>query len=243
MSGDLTFGPVSQLREAKPLRLTRPLAGIVIIATLIAAFVPGDLLLEHLGLGLPLLRMAVIAAMTLVGAQCALACGLRLEPHGAPHPLLIGVLAAVGVAAMVFTLDAVLLRGQLEPGYAQYLASPLPTRLAGFMLRAFNENVIYRLFVFPALALAAHRALGRKAISPVILIGAMIAAQLINIAINVVGTSELPVTAARVAFDGIRYVAPGVLWALLFRRHGFAVAEVASVGCHVFLQPAFTLAF
>lgn len=32
--------------------------------------------------------------------------------------------------------------------FPQFLESPLPGRIAYFMLRAFNENVIYRLFVF-----------------------------------------------------------------------------------------------
>jgi hypothetical protein len=36
-----------------------------------------------------------------------------------------------------------------------------------------------------------------------------------------------------------RYVAPGVVWAWLYWRHGFVTAEVASVTCHLFLQPPF----
>lgn len=40
-------------------------------------------------------------------------------------------------------------------------------------------------------------------------------------------------------YDLLRYVVPGVLWAWLFWRFGFVTAEVASVGCHIFLQPGF----
>jgi hypothetical protein len=50
-------------------------------------------------------------------------------------------------------------------------------------------------------------------------------------------------TPVLMAYDCLRYIAPGVLWALLFRRFGFATAEVASVGCHVLIQPAFSLLF
>lgn len=69
----------------------------------------------------------------------------------------------------------------------------------------------------------------------------MIGSQLINIAFNVVLLSHVPVTALTLTYDALRYVLPGVLWAILYIRNGFATAEVASVGCHLFLQPAFSL--
>ena len=71
----------------------------------------------------------------------------------------------------------------------------------------------------------------------------MIVAQSINISINVVYALGDPISFSVLAYDALRYVAPGVLWAWLFWRFGFVVAEVASVGSHVFLQPAFSIVF
>lgn len=223
--------------------LDRKLAIIAGAAAVIAVIAPFDNLFLPLTFGLPVLRAALMALLAIVGGIAAKACGLRLEGHGAKFPLLIGLGAAFAVAVYVFTLDVVLFRPLLSADYVVHLSAPLPLRLAGYMLRAFNENVLYRLFLFPVIALAAQRVLRRDDISPRLLIAAMVAAQVINIAANAVLPSPEPITLAGLGYDAIRYVAPGVLWAVLFRRYGFAAAEVASVGCHVFLQPAFTLVF
>lgn len=69
----------------------------------------------------------------------------------------------------------------------------------------------------------------------------MVLAQCVNIAMNVAVLE--PVTAPLLFYDAIRYVAPGVLWAWLYLRFGFVSAEVASVGCHLFLQPMFGALF
>ena len=66
----------------------------------------------------------------------------------------------------------------------------------------------------------------------------MIAAQALNIGVNVVLISDQALTPAILTYDALRYIVPGVIWACLFWRYGFFVAEVASVGCHIFLQPA-----
>ncbi len=223
--------------------IDRNLAVIAVVAAVIAVIAPFDRLFLPLTFGSPLLRAGLMAFLAVTGGAAAKACGLRLEGHGAKYPLLIGLGAALAVAAYVFVLDVVLLRPMLSADYVAYLHVPLDERLAGFMLRAFNENVLYRLFLFPVIALAAQRVLRRDHISPRLLIAAMVAAQVINIAANAVLPLPDPITLARLGYDAIRYVAPGVVWAMLFRRYGFATAEVASVGCHVFLQPAFSLIF
>jgi hypothetical protein len=64
--------------------------------------------------------------------------------------------------------------------------------------------------------------------------------QLVNIGGNVVWAGG-PITAGGLGYDVLRYVVPGVVCAWLFVRHGFATAEVASVACHLFLQPGYSL--
>ncbi len=223
--------------------IDRKLAVIAFVAAVVAVIAPFDVLFLPLTFGSPLLRAGLMAVLAIIGGMAAKACGLRLEGHGAKYPLLIGIGAAIAVAVYVLALDVVLFRPLLSADYVAHLSAPLPLRLTGYMLRAFNENVLYRLFLFPVIALAAQRVLRRDDISPRLLIAAMVAAQVINIAANAVLPSPEPVTLAQLGYDAIRYVAPGVLWAVLFCRYGFATAEVASVGCHVFLQPAFTLVF
>ena len=174
-------------------------------------------------------------------AGCADRVGLRLEAHGARHPLLVGIAAAVAVAAYIVAIDGVLFRAALPATYVQFFETMgLRDRLVYFMLRAFNENVIYRLFVFSTLFYLISRLKGvpAEALSPVPIWCAIVAAQILNIGMNVAALSPDPFTFATAFYDAIRYVAPGVLWGWLYWRFGFLTAEVASVGCHIFLQPA-----
>jgi hypothetical protein len=159
--------------------------------------------------------------------------------YSARFPALIGIAAAAFVAAYVLAIDGLLFRSQLSESYVKLVELPLSDRLIYFMLRAFNENVIYRLFVFGGLFYLT----GRHGKRPSIAIAAMVAAQSINIGINVVYALGDSISFSALAYDSVRYVAPGVLWAWLFWRFGFVVAEVASVGSHVFLQPASVLFF
>ena len=213
---------------------------ILLIGIPIAALAPFDVLFSALTLGSPWLRMAWISVLVMLGARAGATLGLRLEGHGARHPALIGLAAAVVVAAYVVVLDCFVFRAMLDPAYAEFLHRPLSERLLYFMPRAFNENIMYRLFGFAGLAWLLSRG-GRVRPSGRILAVAMVGAQLVNIVCNVVLLSHAPVTALSLTYDALRYVVPGVLWAILYMRNGFAVAEIASVGCHVFLQPAFSL--
>ncbi|MBU6266539.1 MAG: hypothetical protein KGN34_03295 [Sphingomonadales bacterium] len=131
-------------------------------------------------------------------------------------------------------------RSRLAAGYVGFLRAPLHVRLFYFMLRAFNENVIYRLFAFGGLVALLRHWQGRALSMPAML-GVAAAVQVVNIGANVVIPGGQPITPAALGYDALRYVAPGVAWAWLYARRGFATAEVASVGCHLFLQPAFSL--
>ncbi|MDL2353472.1 MAG: hypothetical protein QFC78_11590 [Pseudomonadota bacterium] len=224
----------------RPLLSNPALRLILLIGIPIAALAPFDVLFSALTLSSPWLRMAWIAVLVVLGALAGAKLGLRLEGHSARAPVLVGLGAALAVAIYVVLLDCFVFRSLLDPGYAAFLHQPLQARLLYFMPRAFNENIMYRLFGFGGLAWLLSRG-GRRPASPRVLAAAMIGSQLINIAFNVVLLSHVPVTALTLTYDALRYVLPGVLWAILYIRNGFATAEVASVGCHLFLQPAFSL--
>jgi hypothetical protein len=220
-----------------------PLAVIVLISAAIAAVAPFDIAFAAATFGSSELRAGLMATLTITGALCARGAGLQLEGHSARAPLLVGMATAAIVAAYVVAIDGFLFRSLLSVDYVHAMKSPLSDRLIYFMLRAFNENVIYRLFVFSSLAYLGSLTLRSKDGKRTLIFGAMVAAQLLNIGINVVWLSAEPLSLLMLIYYGLRYIAPGVLWAWLFWRFGFATAEVASVGCHIFLQPAFSILF
>jgi hypothetical protein len=69
---------------------------------------------------------------------------------------------------------------------------------------------------------------------------AMVAIQCLNVGVNMVVKEAISLPL--LVYDGLRYIVPGVLWAMIYRRFGFSTAEVASVGCHIFLQPMLGMA-
>ena len=212
----------------------------LLISTAIAFVAPFDVVFAAVTFGSPGLRMALIAAVVLAGTFCAGKVGLRLDGHGARWPVFAGLGGAIAVALYVAVIDVVLFRSTLSASYVASLHTPLNIRLSYFMLRAFNENVIYRLFVFSSLLYLLSLSNGSRNLTPAWIASAMVVAQVINIGLNVVIPSPDPITATSIFYDLLRYVSPGVLWAWLFWRFGFITAEVASVGCHIFLQPMFS---
>ena len=214
---------------------------ILCVSVLIALVAPFDTYFARITGGSPLARGVVMALMVLVGAAGARLGGLTLAlRHGLPS-LKVGIVAAVGVAVYVVVLDVGLFRSLLSPSYVAALHQPLGFRYLYFFARAFNENVIYRLFVFGMLAALVRLCRkGRAGGFASMLVLATIT-QCVNIGANVVLPTHGALTPVMLAYDALRYIAPGVLWAVLYWRHGFACAEVASVGCHLFLQPAFSV--
>jgi hypothetical protein len=108
------------------------------------------------------------------------------------------------------------------------------------MMRAWNENIIYRLTVMSVLAWIigfVWRGDGGRPAAGAFVLAAVIA-QVINISINVSEASSCMM----LVYDVLRYIVPGVLWGYLYWRHGFATAEIASVGTHPFLQPLLGIA-
>jgi hypothetical protein len=217
------------------------LVAILLISMAIAAIAPFDVAFTAATFGSPALRMALIAALVLIGAFSASNAGLQLVGHGTRWPLLVGAAAAVGVAIYVVAIDCFIFRRLLPGSYVHFLQmTPLRDRLIYFMLRAFNENVLYRLFAFSTIVYLASLLRGVTAAGQVSMLiwGAMIATQMLNIGMNVIAPSSSLFSPMLLSYDALRYVVPGVVWAWLYWRYGFLTAEIASVGSHLVLQPA-----
>lgn len=211
-------------------------AATLLIGGTIALFAPGDVAFAAATGGSPLARVALLIALALIGMRFARLNGLPIQKPG-PAPIIVGALSALIVAVYVALIDAQLFIAVLPEAYHHYVHThDLASRLIYYMCRAFNENVIYRLFAFSALGYALARATRRRIASFIV---AMVAVQLVNVGVNL--TSELgpgqPVTAALLLYFAARGVVPGLIWAGLFWRYGFMSAEIGSVGCHLFLQP------
>lgn len=219
-----------------PVVFRPPLIATLVIGMAIAALLPFDFYIAKIT-NLPLVRGALVGAMIVAGTACAQRAGLRLEGHGR-RPVLLGVAMAVLVAGYVVLLDCFVFRHLLSDDYAQIFAAPLPKRLTYFMLRAFNENILYRLFAFSLLAYAITLLGARKSVSLALIGFAMVVVQIVNIGANVGPPTPERMTFAIVGYEGLHYIVPGVIWAVLFWRNGFLVAEIASVGCHLVIQPA-----
>jgi hypothetical protein len=173
----------------------------------------------------------------LLGALAGQRIGLRIRPERSGCSVCLCLAFALIVAVGVAGID-VLFRPILPVAYVDVIHQPLRVRLAYFMLRAFNENVFYRLFLFSVLAWGMTRIWPGPAGRPTsaAMWSAMVVAQMANIGFNV-WLFDPPSSAASIVYDGLRYIVPGVCWAWLYWRSGFATAEVASVTCHIFLQP------
>jgi hypothetical protein len=103
--------------------------------------------------------------------------------------------------------------------------------------------VIYRLFLFSGFLLVAQAVLRRSLLNAGLLFVAAFLTQTVNVFINVPLPIFAPANAAIFAYDALRYVVPGVVWAWIYARQGFVSAEIASVGCHIFLQPMYSQMF
>ena len=222
------------------LDLDRKLITGLVLAAAIAWLNPFDLAFGAATFGIPALRAAAIVVLALAGLLVAKRIGLGIEPRGLKRPILapLGYAVAVGVAC---ALSDWLLRPALHGSYLQMMTAPLALRIVTFMLRAFNENILYRLFLGSVMIWMIGWVWkgpdGRPA-AGAYWTGFAIS-QAVNIWINV--TSQAPVTPLAVFHDGLRYFAPGMVWSWLYWRHGFQSNEIASTGVHLFFQPLLTM--
>lgn len=214
-----------------PLRSTLLIA---LLAMVIAAWLPFDHGITVMTGADHRLHVLVVGAMALAGGWLARRAGLYCAGS-----VPVGLGWAAAVAAYVLVVDFGLARSMLEPGTVALAHQPLVGRLAVFMARAFNENVIYRLFCFSALAAGLRWLRGGAPLSLTMVLAAGFMAQFINIGGNVMIGEWHVASGAMMAYWLARYLAPGVLYAWLYWRYGFVTAEMASVTCHIFLQPPF----
>ena len=207
------------------------------LAALIAAAAPFDKAFAIASLGQPWLRAALIVVLALTGLTFARRVGLRVEPpldHASP---LTPILAAVAVAVWCAGVDW-LFRRHLGSSYLQmFHKTSLSARLLGFAARAFNENILYRLFLGSALCWGFGQvwraADGRPA--PRGFCAGFAVSQALNDGLKV--SSPGPVGALRRLHDTLRYFAPGMVWSALYARRGFQANEIASTSVHVVFQP------
>ncbi|MDB5482697.1 MAG: hypothetical protein JWO83_3750 [Caulobacteraceae bacterium] len=210
------------------------------LAALIAYVAPFDLAFASLTAGSPVARACVIVILALAGVWLGPRIGLQIEPRGLSRPFLVPVAVAAAVAAYCAICDCAM-RPQLSPEFLAGMKSPVVWRIGAFAARAFNENIIYRLFLGTALVWAIGRVWKDSAGGPSL--GAYLTgftlAQIINIWINV--SALAPLTPLHLAHDALRYVVPGVVWSWLYWRYGFQSNEIACTSVHLFLQPLVTL--
>ena len=147
---------------------------------------------------------------------------------------------AAAVAGYCAACDC-LMRPELSAAYLAYMRTPVAWRIVAFAARAFNENIIYRLFLGSVLIWLIGRvwktAEGRPTDGAFWTGFAL--SQAANIWINV--TSLAPLTPLALLHDSLRYFAPGLVWSWLYWRRGFQSNEIASIGVHLFFQPLVTL--
>ena len=224
------------LAGRRPLPDVRLLIGLTAAAA-IAWLQPFDLAFGAATFGVPALRAIAIAALALVGIELGGRVGLGLEPPGRKGPILLPLGLAAGTAVYCAGVDW-LFRPALHADYRlMFSAVPLTARWTAFMLRAFNENIMYRLFLGATLAGALGRVWRNEQGGPAngAFWCAFALSQAINVWVNV--TSQASLSLAAVAHDGLRYFAPGMLWSWLFWRRGFQANEIASTSVHLFFQP------
>jgi hypothetical protein len=206
----------------------------------IAALAGFDIVFDALTRGLAWLRILVYSLVLAAGLYFARLARLSLLPHGLSHPAATPIVIAFTVAVTIVVIDAVIFRAILPHSYvASFSATGVGRRLVYFMLRAFNEEVFYRLFLMSALVCGLNLARRSSGATPDrVYWVAIIAAQTVPVVLNagpVYGSEALP---GFLLYALLRFIGPGILWGYLYWRHGFLTAQAAHVGTHVFLQPS-----
>jgi hypothetical protein len=227
---------LARLREVHPVLWLG-----LLLAAVIAAFAPLDRAFDFATLGNPALRAIAIVALAVVGLMVGRRAGLGIEPVGLKHPILTPIAVAAGMAVFCAAADWGL-AGGVSHHYATTIDTiPVWTRIAGFGLRAYNENILYRLFLGSVLVWLIGRVWRRSdgAIAAGAYVTGFVLSQVINIWINV--TSHGPLTGIALIHDAVRYITPGLVWSWLYWRHGFQSNEIACTSVHVFLQPILSL--
>ncbi|PQV54671.1 hypothetical protein [Paraburkholderia sp. BL21I4N1] len=216
-------------------------AGVLLgVGALIASRAGLDRVFDAVTGGMPWARVGLFLVLGVVGIYCAQRSGLQLAAHGLRHPLPLAFGIALFVALYVAFVDLVLFRHLLPATYVAYFSgATLTARLTYFMLRAFNENIFYRLFfmstVVWVLGLVCRDSQGRLPNAAYWF--AIILAQAVPMLINEAPFYPPHLTPVFLVYVVVRFILAGVLWGFLYWKYGFVTAETAHVSTHVFLQP------
>jgi hypothetical protein len=206
----------------------------------IAAMAGFDIVFDALTRGLAWLRILAYTLLLAAGLYFARHARLSLIPHKLSHPVTTPIAIALTVAVAIVVIDAVIFRAILPHSYvASFAATGVGKRLVYYMLRAFNEEVFYRLFLMSALVCGLDLARRSSAATPdrVYWI-AIIAAQTAPVVLNAGPAYASEASPGFLLYALLRFIGPGILWGYLYWRHGFLTAQAAHVGTHVFLQPS-----
>ena len=216
-------------------------AGMLVpVGALIASMAGFDILFNAITGGVQWIRVVLFLALATIGIYCARRTGLRLAANDLDHPVAvafgIGLFAALYVAAV----DLVVFRHSLPANYVVFFSGhTLSERLVYFTLRAFNEEIFYRLFfmstVLFGMGLVWRDSKGNISRSAYWI--AIVLAQAIPVLLNEVPFYPSPLTAIFLIYFVVRFILVGVLWGFLYWRYGFVTAEIAHVSTHIFLQP------
>ncbi len=216
------------------------------LGCVIAAVLPFDRGFIFLTGGYWYARVALLAVFALVGIALAPRLGTGVAMHDLRHPIVTTILIAIGVAIVLTFVDVELFRQVLPADYADSIQrTSTVDRLVHYMLRAFNEGIMYRLFLGTVLAcllgLFWRSAEGRPSGAAIMI--AMVLAQTINTTLNLWLVPHTPLTLMMITYGAVRSIIPGALWGYLYWRYGLFTNDAAQMGTHLFFQPLLTFWF
>ena len=160
---------------------------------------------------------------TWVAAQTG---GLRLTPVHRRAALLAALYAIVVLSAWSVLLDTVVFADALPVGHREFHTAPLWPRTFLFSIKAFSEELLWRLLVLTALVMIGVRLFGRAPAAWFVL--AIALAQLACI---------WPAIPSDPAYVMLRYWPPGCVWGWLYWRHGWISAALGHGAVHLVLDP------
>ena len=233
--------PAAPVSKEGGVLITPKVLGGLVVAGVIAWMAPFDLAFSAMTFGIPAVRAGSMVILALAGLVIGRQIGLGVEPRDLKRSVFTPIAVALAMAIWCAIADRLLQSGA-SPDYLRYMAStPLWSRLLYFIVRAFNENILYRLFLGSALIWVIGRIWkaddGRPSVGA--FHTGFFLSQSINIWINLI--SGTPITPASLLYDVVRFILPGLAYGWLYWRHGFQSNEIACTTVHLFFQPLASL--
>lgn len=227
--------------SAAPLPLLSQSTGLLFAITASCALayaIPYDVLFDRVTAHLAIVRALGMLVFWGAGLWLQRANGFALDTVRMERPIL--TIGAIALAAAIWCvlMDWVAFRSIIPPGYYAFEQQPLGLRLIYYSSRAFNENVMYRLFLGSLLAWVLRIAFNKSELALPLSVLGMGLGQILNVAVNTAFAGFSPETCA---WMFLRFVIPGTLWGVLYIRHGFIANEAAAISVHWILQPLITL--